>query len=314
MKLSYAQEDKLISFFPSLELSYIKNIHKKVLSDLYLIIPKGQKYFAWFKCWNNKNLCFIMKVDYRSKQISSIKVYPSIFDHTLCSDKGTILYGTIFHNKCNIFCIEDIFYYKSKNVNFLNFSNKLKYLDLMFSKDLSQCAYNKNDMVFSLPIMNRNFNTLLNIAQNQISYDIYCIQMRQLNNNKPYLNYRVNVKRNIYKTFLVKTCIDEDLYMLYINNNNNIEKYNYAYIPDYKTSIFMNKLFRNIRENENLDYIEESEDEDIFENICADKYVDLNKKIKMKCVYVHKMKLWKPLEISSDNIAEKKNILFTEKK
>ena len=33
----------------------------------------------------------------------------------------------------------------------------------------------------------------------------------------------------------------------------------------------------------------------------------------MKCVYVHKMKLWKPLEISNDTIVEK-NILFTEKK
>ena len=40
--------------------------------------------------------------------------------------------------------------------------------------------------------------------------------------------------------------------------------------------------------NDNLDYIEESDDEEMFENISLDKYVDLNKKINMKCMYIHK--------------------------
>ena len=101
---------------------------------------------------------------------------------------------------------------------------------------------------------------------------------------------------------------------MYVKNNAKIEKHNYAYIPNYKTSIFMNSLFRNIRENKNLDYIEESEDEETFENIELDKFVDLNKKIKMKCIYVHKMKLWKPIEISKENISSKKYICGLEKK
>ena len=76
----------------------------------------------------------------------------------------------------------------------------------------------------------------------------------------------------------------------------------------------MNSLFRNVRENDNLDYIEESDDEEMFENISLDKYVDLNKKIKMKCIYVHKMKMWKPIEISNESIASKKYIYRLEKK
>ena len=35
----------------------------------------------------------------------------------------------------------------------------------------------------------------------------------------------------------------------------------------------MNSLFRNIKENKNIDYIEESEDESDFENTSEDKYV-----------------------------------------
>ena len=40
----------------------------------------------------------------------------------------------------------------------------------------------------------------------------------------------------------------------------------------------MNSLFRIIKENKNLDALEESDDEDEFENINEDKFVFLNKK------------------------------------
>mgnify|MGYP003328747202 CR=1 FL=1 len=56
--------------------------------------------------------------------------------------------------------------------------------------------------------------------------------------------------------------------------------YNIMFIPDYKTSVMMNNIFRKIKENKNLDYIEESDDEDDFQNIDIDKYVDTLIKIK----------------------------------
>ena len=37
----------------------------------------------------------------------------------------------------------------------------------------------------------------------------------------------------------------------------------------------MNSLFRNIKENGNLDLLEESDDEEEFENIALDKFVYL---------------------------------------
>ena len=45
----------------------------------------------------------------------------------------------------------------------------------------------------------------------------------------------------------------------------------------------MNELFRNIKENSNLDLLEESDDEEEFENVNPDKYVYLEilKKIKI---------------------------------
>jgi hypothetical protein len=63
----------------------------------------------------------------------------------------------------------------------------------------------------------------------------------------------------------------------------NFVYYDVAYIPNYEKSVFMNGLFRNIRENRNLDYIEESDEDEDFENTREDKYVDLTKELYIEC-------------------------------
>ena len=59
----------------------------------------------------------------------------------------------------------------------------------------------------------------------------------------------------------------------------------------------MNKLFRTIKENERLDSLEESDDEDEFQNMSEDKFVDLNKSFIMKCKFSQKFNKWVPLEV-----------------
>lgn len=71
-----------------------------------------------------------------------------------------------------------------------------------------------------------------------------------------------------------------------------------ACIPDYKTSKMMNALFRNIKENEDLDKLEESDDETEFENANLDKFVHLDKFYYMKCQYNKRFKKWTPIEIA----------------
>ena len=76
----------------------------------------------------------------------------------------------------------------------------------------------------------------------------------------------------------------------------------------------MNSIFRNIKENNNLDFLEESDDEEEFENILPDKFVDLNKEIKMKCVFMENFDSWKPIEISNENISPRREIICYKKK
>lgn len=115
---------------------------------------------------------------------------------------------------------------------------------------------------------------------------------------------------NKYKIFIVSPDIQNDIYYLVdpdasmtnMNNDKNasnvisISNKLIASIPDYKTSVMMNALFRNIKENRSLDALEESDDEDEFENTNVDKFVDLTKKIKMKCIFNYKFKKWTPIE------------------
>jgi hypothetical protein len=103
----------------------------------------------------------------------------------------------------------------------------------------------------------------------------------------------------ISKIFYVKPDIQNDIYYLYKINtvNCSIISDETAHIPDYKTSVMMNKLFRNIKENINLDSLEESDDEEEFENIQIDKFVDLNKIFKMRCIFNHKFRKWVPVNV-----------------
>ena len=58
--------------------------------------------------------------------------------------------------------------------------------------------------------------------------------------------------------------------------------------------MLLNKIFRNIKENDNLDALEESDDEDEFENNKEDRFVYLEKECMFNCVFNYKFKKWMP--------------------
>jgi hypothetical protein len=112
----------------------------------------------------------------------------------------------------------------------------------------------------------------------------------------------VNRPTNRESVFLVKPDIQNDIYYLYsLAPDQTEEQHSIAHIPDFNTSVMMNKLFRNIKENENLDALEESDDEEEFENERADKFVYLDRSLKMVCQFNHKFKKWSPIKIADKN-------------
>ena len=131
------------------------------------------------------------------------------------------------------------------------------------------------------------------------------------------LKQNLNQKQNQLpiSVFNITPDVRSDIYNLFISNDGNseLEFYDYAFIPDYETSVKMNKLFRNIKENENLDALEESDDEDDFENDKIDKYVYLDRSYKMNCQFNYKFKKWMPISVANtkDAIVSYRQLHFT---
>jgi len=280
-----------INKFPKIELSYDTILHRKIRTDLYILIPTGIKAFAWFTYYKNQNLCVIMHLN---KYNLIIKAEPIVLSFDKKLSYGTIIYGTYFnYNNTKFFSCEDIYYYKGDYIheNQDGYINRLKLLKTIFDSELRQVEYTKSFTIFGLPY----FTSILNDAFSKIKtlpYNIKGVLFRNYNNQTNSGLLLNKVEKQIECIFKIKADINADIYNLYCHN----EFYNIACIPDYKTSVNMNKLFRNIKENRNLDLLEESDDEEEFENISDDKFVDLKKIIYMKCVYTKKFRKWKPIE------------------
>jgi hypothetical protein len=301
--------DELIIKFPQIKLSYENITHNKVYKfDLILAVPDGEKCFAWLTTADGENICYIM--NYENGKITKIKKMCLCFKSEL--GFGTIFYGTVFLNKgVHFFSVENIFYYKGQNISMLTYGDKLSKLKQVFKDDIKQLAYNTNFIVLGMPVINANYLNMIKDVQS-LPYKIKYFQYRFFNSvaNNPVIltSYfwkepfnKIAVRPAIIPknaVFKVTPDIQNDIYHLHIESQN---YYDVSYIPNYETSSMMNSLFRNIKENGNLDLLEESDDDDDFENSNPYKHVYLDKVYIMKCAYNYKFKKWVPINTVPDD-------------
>jgi len=323
--ISELELSTLFKNFPhDIELSYETIIHKTLQNtDFVLAIPEGKKYFAWFTSFKSQNVCVLLEIT-ENKKICHIEMVTACFHSELAY--GTIFYGTLFeHSGSQFFSTEDIYYYKGRNdVSKYSFLTKLDLFSHIYSREIIQVSYNSNkqnhNVIFGLPIISSSITELINNIE-LLPYPIKYIQFisaaakhkytqnttlmkydkhSQSNNNyQNILTFRSNMKREI--VFKIKADIQNDIYKLFYTDNEQETFYDFAYITDYKTSVMMNKLFRIIKENQNLDALEESDDEEEFENNKIDKFVYLERTYTMLCVYNYKFKRWMPLRLAGKN-------------
>ena len=325
--LSDTEISLVLQKFPKFELSYENITHKKVHNaNVILAIPEGKRFFTWFTSYNHENICFSLEIDDNNKIKNIKKLNTSFMDCLL----GTIFYGTMFkYNDISCFSIEDIYYYKGQNYIYTPYSNKLQLLKAIFTNEISQSLLNNRFTVFGMPLIYSDFNLLLTDIQ-KLPYKISQLKFRffEKNNSRKimtmnYYNQTKNTEqidkkivqrdRDTYQKdtyqnqrdknkktaiFKIMAGTEPDIYNLFITKNGNEEYYDIAIIPDYKTSVMMNSLFRNIKENINLDFIEESDDETDFEDGREDKYTYLDRSFNIKCEFNYKFKRWIPISLA----------------
>jgi hypothetical protein len=327
MELNANQINDLNRRFPKFELSYETMAHKKVppIYSSCLAIPHGKKAFLWFTFFRDDDVCFLAELN-RDKRISRTTLISTNVTTNIAL--GTILYGTVYEQETQkYFVIEDVFYYRGITTRWLPFGEKLGFIQHLFENHERELS-SLNNIRVVLPVIwaSDSLESDVHIPEkyaDSIPYPIHHLQYRSLIDIVPYLNvsfakkitvsskedellkgivpmrpHRCDFTKPQYKyttAFEVKADLQFDIYHLYAyGRNSKREYYGVAYIPNYKTSVYMNGIFRKIKENANLDAIEESDDEDDFQDTRHDKYVDLKKTAVIECQFNSKFKKWVP--------------------
>lgn len=233
----------------------------------FFAMPKGHHVTLWFTRKNNKCVCI-------EKGKKNTTVVQCSFNKKLCFD--TIVSAVKFKYKNKWFyAVHDVLKYRGQPLSVFS----LPHLEEVF-KNIQNIS---DFIIFGVPLYNKMLDTLLKTIQD-LSYDIYAIEYR-FRDNPILIKKHVANKR----LFLVKPELTQDIYSLYDKNR----FHSYALIPNIKTSTMMNNIFRDIKECNDIDLIEESEDEDDFEDTKEHRFIKEQEK-QMECVYNEKFKLWVP--------------------
>ena len=281
--------------YPNIELPYDKMLHKEVPNQYtqVMLCPSGYRATLWFTYSGSQNVAVLTTYN-RNNQIYQQKIVTVCFNKLLSS--GTLLVGTFFvfqNKKC--FACEHIKIYRNAYVPAIHSS---EILGTVIRNYISQKAYNLNFTIVALPIITSSLKKAAEIAMT-LPYRIHCARL--IMNNSVTKNIMRLPKCGI--VLQIKADLDADIYHLYCKkqNSNKLIHCGIAAIQSYNTSIKLNKLFRKIKENHNLDLLEESDDEEEFEDTSEDKYVDLSKNILMRCEYKPRFKKWEPICTVSNN-------------
>jgi hypothetical protein len=312
--LTYDEKVLLLKRLPSFELSYETILHKKVCGDVFMLIPKGKKAILWITYWKGQNICILLPFNQSGHiSINEVELYQLCFTNEIAY--GTLIYGTVFLvNNIKHFTFENILYYKGNNTENYTFNQQMNVFSNIFkNKEITQTVYTKKFIVVGMPVMCNNYDEALKIKPT-LPYSVYAVNIYSLNTyigilvikNELFhkeLFHKEAFHKEVYKRevfFKVKATVEADIYHLYCSNSDTM--YGVAMIQSYKTSVMMNSLFRNIKENSNLDLLEESDSEEEFENIDDSKFVDINKTLTMKCIYMPKFRKWQPISVTNDNV------------
>lgn len=302
-------------------------------ADVVMLIPKGRRCLLWFTTLGVENVCYMIDcMHLNGNKHTLIKhgnasILQTSFASELSYGNGTILRGTsVRHRGDNLCAIEDVYYYKGEKTQTMPLTRRLSILQQMFSTEINQFKYCKNQTVLATCIMmegNVKPETILNTT-NSLPYQVKFVQYRYVNRSEtPVVNveldaissYTVSRNKNIYVqrpnynsrrvenvedlVFIVKPDVQNDVYELYTYGDGIKDVFHgYAGIQSYEASVMMNKLFRKIKENDNLDALEESDDEEDFENVDEYKYVKMNTTYRMVCKYMHRINKWLPQKLA----------------
>lgn len=312
--------------------SYVpKIVDKKIYnSDIVCAVPKGTYCFLWFTMLAGETPCCVLFETSRTHTIipDSVQKIPCCFNSSIAYGSGTLLYGCIYKNSITnrfYFTIETIYAYSGTEIIRQSWKYKLETIHCLLSNMINNTfaeTLNPALLLIGLPFMTSHIKQLFHgIRQNAINYPIKYLQFIQLNSAHHQKNiystnvlpiFKTNIPRKISslaqnknsipqtRVFIIKPTKTNDIYHMYsVNRNKDRVFVGPAYIKTYENSVMMNSLFRDIKENNNLDALEESDDEDEQDEENEFRFVHMDREYAMMCEYNSRFNKWCPVRVAT---------------
>lgn len=282
--------------FPDVELSYDKTLDKKVRADAFSVVPEGDTSILWITYVGSKRVAILMRMG-KDGEISSAVPMVLAFHDDLSLGTGTMLLGVTF--KCsdmtNFACM-DILLHCGQDVHRLRMIEKMERLCQILETQIDSRVQTRGGLSVGLPPTTSSFIEAVDIARS-LPYNVSHIRSLLMRNSRALGLTPYTASSKTLAVLIVKPAVQQDIYHLFTSDG---KKHRMpAAVQDYETSVMLNKTFRTIKENANLDALEESDDETDFEDVRSDKYVDLKKSAAYVCEYIPKFGKWQPVQHAS---------------
>jgi len=329
MELAGSFLQNILKSFPVLTLAY-EVVKTETLptfdheNQMSLTIPIGPKYFVWFSSApvaSGKQRHGIYLLEWsRQKRISGGRFYKVSMNQSMDISLfyNTVMYGT-WISSTNTFVMEDLYYYKGQDVSVCWEKDKWQIIWTLMSSILPLYKF---EIIIQVAPINETTQIINSLFHH--------VQLRHLKQKASYVNYimkpipilepstaislslslSLSFEKPCFKSFkkpqyqlatvfkVVKDYTRMDIYKLYVYGpSKTFLFYDYAMIPDTAISFYMKQWFREssiqYQRNQNLDYLEESDDED---NENKNEKCNKKESILLQCCFHTRFKKWIPVK------------------
>lgn len=313
MKLSGSELATLVSKLPDFVVEDPQRVETKVFGyDNCYAIPKGSQALVFFTTDENGPACYLLERDQSSKGIKSACKCIVSFDLTIAA--GTVVSGVAFQVKGRRFLsVLDIYQYAGQILSGKTAGFRAAHIGAFFRR-IRSTNYSELCLSFGVPISGTTYKDLSKRI-GTLPYDVSDVLYVSSKWSRSRIRERAQDKHPEQQNSPLKRCAvsviahpDHDVYELRSRGSRHAR---WAAVQTMAESQRLNRIFRIIRENDDLDYTEMSGDEETFENVHEMKYVKKRTMV-MNCEYVPYLKKWRLLEPTSERISDESALASTE--
>ena len=280
---------------PPFQLSHGVDRHSKVAGDAFMVAPRGKRVLVHYGRVGSQDSCSIWELD-RHGRASRGCIHLACFSHRLAA--GTLLVGTQVCPETTVL-VEEVVQWLGQPVGDSTQRAQFGMLDTLFNR-LTKRPPSTSFLDIALPVWCANEAEALGRLQEAV-YPTRGVLAYAVNRRGhrpvgvPQARKTVTGGASTRAVLVGTAELAADAYRLSaLGDEGTLVDIGPASVPDIKTSVFMNSMFRSIRENGNLDLLEESEDEEEFELVDADRFVALGRRVLLECTYDSRRGRWLP--------------------